>query len=39
MNASTSPHQPQTLAAGRSQQHESAAAQVAGAATYIDDLP
>ena len=30
---------PQTLAAGRSQQHESAAAQVAGAATYIDDLP
>ena len=29
----------QTLAAGRSQQHESAAAQVAGAATYIDDLP
>lgn len=39
MNASTSPHQPRTLAAGRSQQHESAAAQVAGAATYIDDLP
>ena len=36
MNASASP---QTLAAGRSQQHESAAAQVAGAATYIDDLP
>lgn len=30
---------PQTLAAGRSQQHESAAAQVAGTATYIDDLP
>ena len=30
---------PQTLAAGRSQQHESAAAQVAGVATYIDDLP
>ena len=29
----------QTLAAGRPQQHESAAAQVAGAATYIDDLP
>lgn len=36
MNAGASP---QTLAAGRSQQHESAAAQVAGAATYIDDLP
>jgi xanthine dehydrogenase large subunit len=36
MNASASP---QNLAAGRSQQHESAAAQVAGAATYIDDLP
>ncbi|MCF8210916.1 MAG: xanthine dehydrogenase molybdopterin binding subunit, partial [Rhodoferax sp.] len=36
MAASTAPG---TRASGSSRPHESAAAQVAGAATYIDDMP
>ena len=39
MSRSAHPHSTNSVSAGHSTRHESAAAQIAGAATYIDDIP